>query len=53
VVPTLAAGGVVHFQVNFAVQGNKKTITSNATVTTATTDPVSSNDNSIRVVTVK
>ena len=53
VVPTLVAGGIVHFQVNFFIQGNKKTITSNATVSTATTDPVSSNNNSIRVVTVK
>jgi len=52
-VPTVAAGGVVHFQVNFFIQGNKKTITSNATVSAVTSDPLPSNNNSIRVVTVK
>jgi uncharacterized repeat protein (TIGR01451 family) len=50
---TIPAGGSVTFQVNFFITGNKGTITSVASVTSATTDPVSSNNSSTRVVTVK
>lgn len=50
---TIASGGSVSFQVNFYITGNKKTITSSATVTSATTDPVTANNTSTRVVTVK
>jgi uncharacterized repeat protein (TIGR01451 family) len=55
-VPALAvipAGGSVTFQVNFFITGNKGTITSTVTVTSATPDPVLSNNTSTRVVTVK
>jgi len=55
-VPALAvipAGGSVTFQVNFFITGNKGTITSTVTVTSATPDPVLSNNSSTRVVTVK
>ncbi|HEY6875948.1 MAG TPA: hypothetical protein VI384_06280 [Candidatus Dormibacteraeota bacterium] len=50
---TIPAGGSITFQVNFFITGNKGTITSNATVTSSTSDPVSSNNSSTRVVTVK
>jgi large repetitive protein len=50
---TIPAGGSITFQVNFFITGNKGTITSTATVTSATTDPVTSNNSSTRVVTVK
>lgn len=50
---TMAAGGTRTFQVNFMIRGNKGTITSTATVTSATTDPDTSNNTSIRNVTVK
>lgn len=50
---TIPAGGSVTFQVNFFITGNKGTITSTATVTSATSDPVGSNNSSTRVVTVK
>jgi len=50
---TIPAGGSITFQVNFFITGNKGTITSSATVSSSTTDPVSSNNSSIRVVTVK
>jgi uncharacterized repeat protein (TIGR01451 family) len=50
---TIPAAGSVTFQVNFFITGNKGTITSVATVTSATPDPVSSNNSSTRVVTVK
>jgi uncharacterized repeat protein (TIGR01451 family) len=50
---TIPAGGSITFQVNFFITGNKGTITSNASVTSATTDPVTSNNSSTRVVTVK
>jgi len=50
---TIPAGGSVTFQVNFFITGNKGTITSTVTVSSATSDPVSSNNSSTRVVTVK
>jgi uncharacterized repeat protein (TIGR01451 family) len=50
---TIPAGGSVTWQVNFYITGNKGTITSTASVTSATTDPVTSNNASTRVVTVK
>jgi uncharacterized repeat protein (TIGR01451 family) len=50
---TIPSGGSVTFQVNFFITGNKKTITSSAQVTSATSDPVTSNNTSTRVVTVK
>ena len=50
---TIPAGGSVTWQVNFYITGNKGTITSTATVTSATSDPVASNNSSTRVVTVK
>jgi uncharacterized repeat protein (TIGR01451 family) len=50
---TIPAGGSVTFQVNFYITGNKGTITSSATVTSGTPDPVTSNNSSTRVVTVK
>ncbi|MFL6163305.1 MAG: hypothetical protein ACJ74U_13880 [Jatrophihabitantaceae bacterium] len=50
---TVPAGGVVTFQVNFFITGNKGTITSSAAVTSTTTDPVNTNNSSTRVVTVK
>ena len=50
---TIPAGGSITFQVNFFITGNKGTITSTATVSSTTTDPVSSNNSSTRVVTVK
>jgi uncharacterized repeat protein (TIGR01451 family) len=50
---TIPAGGSVTFQVNFFITGNKGTITSTAQVVSSTTDPISSNNSSTRVVTVK
>lgn len=50
---TLAAGGTKTIQVNFLIRGNKGTITSTASVTSATPDPVAANNTSIRNVTVK
>jgi len=50
---TLVAGGSITFQVNFYITGNKGQITSNATVSSATTDPVPANNSSTRNVTVK
>ena len=50
---TVPAGGVITFQVNFFITGNKGTITSSASVTSTTTDPVPTNNSSTRVVTVK
>lgn len=50
---TVPAGGVITFQVNFFITGNKGTITSSVSVTSSTTDPVSTNNSSTRVVTVK
>jgi uncharacterized repeat protein (TIGR01451 family) len=50
---TMASGGVISFQVNFFITGNKGTITSSATVSSATTDPVTSNNTATRNVTVK
>jgi len=50
---TIPAGGSVTFQVNFFITGNKGTITSTATVVSATSDPVGPNNSSTRVVTVK
>jgi len=49
----MPAGGTATVHVNVQIRGNKRTITSTATVGSATTDPVSSNNTSIRVVTVK
>jgi hypothetical protein len=39
--------------VNFFITGNKGTITSSVTVASSTADPVTSNNSSTRVVTVK
>lgn len=50
---TIPAGGSVTFQVNFFITGNKGTITSIASVASDTADPVSPNNSSTRVVTVK
>jgi uncharacterized repeat protein (TIGR01451 family) len=50
---TVPAGGTISFQVNFFITGNKGLITSTASVTSATSDPVSSNNTSTRNVTVK
>jgi uncharacterized repeat protein (TIGR01451 family) len=50
---TLVAGGTITFQVNFFITGNKQTITSTASVTSATTDPNLVNNTSTRNVTVK
>jgi uncharacterized repeat protein (TIGR01451 family) len=50
---TIPAGGSISFQVNFFITGNKQTITSSASVASATTDPVASNNTSTRNVTVK
>jgi uncharacterized repeat protein (TIGR01451 family) len=50
---TLVAGGSITFQVNFFITGNKQTITSTASVTSATNDPNLVNNTSIRSVTVK
>jgi uncharacterized repeat protein (TIGR01451 family) len=50
---TLVSGGSITFQVNFFITGNKQTITSTATVISATPDPNGSNNTSIRNVTVK
>ena len=50
---SLASGATFTLQVNFFITGNKGTITSSATVTSLTTDPVTSNNGSTRVVTVK
>jgi uncharacterized repeat protein (TIGR01451 family) len=50
---TIPAGGSISFQVNFYITGNKQTITSTASVTSATPDPNSTNNSSTRYVTVK
>jgi uncharacterized repeat protein (TIGR01451 family) len=50
---TVPAGGSLTFQVNFFITGNKQTITSSATVSSATPDPVATNNLSTRNVTVK
>jgi uncharacterized repeat protein (TIGR01451 family) len=50
---TIPNGGTITFQVNFFITGNKQTITSTATVGSATPDPVSANNTSTRFVTVK
>jgi uncharacterized repeat protein (TIGR01451 family) len=50
---TIPAGGTITFRVDFFITGNKGTITSSASVTTATTDPVTSNNTSTRSVTVR
>lgn len=50
---TIPVGGTVSFQVNFFITGNKQTITTTASVTSATADPVPSNNTAIRNVTVK
>jgi uncharacterized repeat protein (TIGR01451 family) len=47
------AGGTVTVMVNVLIRGNKGTITSTAVVSSTTIDPVSANNTSIRVVTVK
>ena len=55
-VPALAvvpAGQSLTWQVNFYITGNRQTITSSATISSATTDPVTTNNSSTRVVTVK
>jgi uncharacterized repeat protein (TIGR01451 family) len=49
---TIPSGGSVSFQVNFFIIGNKGTITSSATVSSATPDPNTANNLSIRNVTV-
>lgn len=50
---TLAAGGTKTIQVNFHIRGNKGTITSTASVSSPTPDPVVASNTSIRNVTVK
>jgi uncharacterized repeat protein (TIGR01451 family) len=50
---TLPAGESVTVHINVQIRGNKRTITSESLITTSTTDPVSSNNSSTRVVTVK
>lgn len=50
---TIPAGGSITFQVNFYITGNKGTITSSASVSSATTDPLTANNSSTRNVTVK
>lgn len=50
---TIPSGGSVTWQVNFYITGNKGTITSSASVTSATPDPVAANNSSTVVVTVK
>jgi uncharacterized repeat protein (TIGR01451 family) len=50
---TIPAGGSITFQVNFFITGNKGLITSTVSVTSATTDPIPSNNSSTRNVTVK
>lgn len=49
----VAAGETVTVQVNILVKGNKGTITSTATVSSPTADPVSGNNSSTRNVTFK
>lgn len=49
---TIAPGGSVTYQVNFFITGNKGTITSSATVTSATADPNVANNVAITNVTV-
>jgi uncharacterized repeat protein (TIGR01451 family) len=50
---TIPSGGSVSFQVNFYITGNKQTITSSANVASTTSDPNTTNNSSIRSVTVK
>ena len=50
---TIPTGGSLSFQVNFFITGNKGTITSSATVTSATPDPNTANNTSTRFVTIK
>ncbi|MDT4938757.1 MAG: hypothetical protein QOG80_2428 [Pseudonocardiales bacterium] len=52
-VGTIPSGAGVSFQLNFFIQGNKGTITSTATVSSPTFDPNTSNNTSVRNVTVK
>lgn len=49
----LASGAVRTIQVNFHVRGNKGVVTSTASVTSPTYDPYTTNNTSIRNVTVK
>jgi uncharacterized repeat protein (TIGR01451 family) len=49
---TIPDGGSVSFQVNFHITGNKGTVTSSASVSSATSDPNMANNVSIRNVTV-
>jgi hypothetical protein len=50
---TVPAGGTITVQVNVLIRGNKGTITSVATVSSATSDPTAANNSSTRNVTVK
>jgi uncharacterized repeat protein (TIGR01451 family) len=50
---TIPAGGSSGYVMNVLIRGNKGTISSTATVSSATTDPVAANNSSTRVVTVK
>jgi uncharacterized repeat protein (TIGR01451 family) len=50
---TMVPGAIRTYQVNVQIQGNKGTITTTATASTTTTDPVSANNTSTRNVTVK
>lgn len=49
----IPSGGMVTFQLNYYIQGNKGTITSTATVSSPTPDPNTANNTSTRTVTVK
>jgi len=50
---TLHLGQSSSFQLDFLIRGNKRTITSTATVSASTVDPNTANNTSTRVVTVK
>jgi uncharacterized repeat protein (TIGR01451 family) len=50
---TIEAGGTRVIHLDFFIRGNKRTIIQTATVSSATTDPVSGNNSSTRIVTVK
>lgn len=50
---TIPAGGSVTLQVDFYITGNKKAVTSTAVVSSATSDPDSSDNSSTQVVTSK
>lgn len=50
---TIPAGATVTVQLNMLIRGNKGTISSTATVSSSTPDPVSANNSSTRNVTVK